>query len=289
MYWIPGTPIKKYELPEGYSFSNFRCTKDRDDWVEICRKGLVSDGDRGYCDFGSAIASRKDLDPETDMFFLDFNGEHIGTVTVYVHSEDNTGDVHMVSIREDYRGRGLAKYLNMKALEYFEDKDVRYVHLTTDEWRKGAVKGYISAGFLPVEYDIGMEERWSGVLEDIGVDSIDMLNDDTSFYKTIVRRSKMTAADAAAAAVPYEKRLEAYRNRLDEIDGDILSRFERRMAVAAEIGRLKKDNGAAICDSTREQEVIKKAAGAVNPEYSDYAAELMKKLIELSKSLQNEK
>ena len=192
MYWFPGTPIPELNLPQGYTVSNFSKASDRDAWVEICQNGLVGEGWHGYRSFGSDIAARKDLIPEEDTFFLDYNGEHIGTVTAYVHSEDNTGDVHMVAIRTDFRGKGLAKYLNIIALRHLSKKNIRFAHLTTDEWRKGAVKGYLSAGFLPVEYDIGMEERWAAVLEEYNIDSVDMVYEDGSFYKKICRKSKMT-------------------------------------------------------------------------------------------------
>lgn len=186
MYWFPGTGIKEYELPEGYSFSNYKDEKDIDAWVEICRNGLVGDGEAGYENYKSAILGRPDIVPERDMFFLDYNGEHIGTITAYVHSEDNTGDVHMVSIRTDYRGKGLAKYLNMKALQHLSQFDITHAHLTTDEWRKGAIKGYLNAGFLPVEYDEGMEERWLAVFEDMKIDGkYQMVNDDCTPYKML--------------------------------------------------------------------------------------------------------
>ena len=29
MYWIPGTPIRNFELPEGYSISNYKCEADK--------------------------------------------------------------------------------------------------------------------------------------------------------------------------------------------------------------------------------------------------------------------
>ena len=190
MYWFPGTEIKEYELPEGYSFSKYKNVKDRDAWVEICRNGLVGDGHDGFRGFGDAIASQEDIDPERDMFFLDYKGEHIGTVTAFVMTDENAGDVHMVSIRDDFRGKGLQKYLMTAALKHLSQYDLDYVSLTTDEWRKSAITGYINAGFRPVEYDIGMEERWEAVLEERNIDSIDMYYEDGSFYKTIVRKSK---------------------------------------------------------------------------------------------------
>lgn len=191
MYWFPGTPIKEYDLPEGYSISNYKNIQDRDAWVEICRNGLVGDGQDGYNGFAGSITARKDIDPEKDVFFLDHNGEHIATVTAFVHSDDNTGDVHMVSVRTDYRGKGLSKYLTMIALKHLSQYDIKLVHLTTDEWRKAAVTGYLKAGFRPVEYDIGMEERWAAVLEERNIDSIEMYYEDGTFYKNIVRTSKL--------------------------------------------------------------------------------------------------
>ncbi len=189
MYWFPGTPIEEFELPEGYSVSNYKNISDRDAWVEICRNGLIGEGHDGYIAFGNDIASREDIDPERDMFFLDYHGEHIGSVTAFVQKESNTGDVHMVAIRTDFRGKGLAKYLNMIALKHLSKSDVKFVHLTTDEWRKSAVTGYIKAGFKPVEYDIGMEDRWQAVLEERNIDSIDMYYEDGTFYKKIYRKS----------------------------------------------------------------------------------------------------
>lgn len=189
MYWFPGTPIKEYELPEGYSISTYKNIKDRDAWVEICRNGLVGDGEEGYNGFAGAIASMVDIDPERDVFFLDHNGEHVATVTAFVYSEHNTGDVHMVSVRTDYRGKGLSKYLTMIALKHLSQYDIKFVQLTTDEWRKAAVTGYLNAGFRPVEYDIGMEERWADVLEERNIDSVEMYYEDGSFYKNIVRKS----------------------------------------------------------------------------------------------------
>lgn len=190
MYWFPGTPIEEYELPEGYSFSNYKDEKDADDWIKICQNGLVSDDyeEALKCWNNTILGRAPDLNPYEDLFFLDYNGEHVGTITCYLHSEDNTGDVHMVGIRTDFRGKGLGKYMNAKALQHIEKKNPKFVHLTTDEWRKAAVRSYLRAGFKPVKYDIGMKKRWEAEMEEIGVDSVDMYNNKGKFYKTIYRK-----------------------------------------------------------------------------------------------------
>lgn len=184
MYWLPGTPINEVPLPEGYSVSNYKTPEDKLAWCECCKNGLVGD-DADESTFDDRITNDENINLFEDVFFLDYKGEHIGTVTAFVHKNDNTGDMHMVGIRSDFRGKGLSKYLNFITLNHLAPKNVNYIHLTTDEWRKGAVKSYLSGGFLPVEYDEGMEERWKAVIKDYEIESVQMLNDDATPYKII--------------------------------------------------------------------------------------------------------
>ena len=186
MYRLAGTPFEKPELPEGYSVSNYKTDADKLAWVECCKNGLVGDDATAQA-FDDAILGRKEVVPEKDVFFLDYLGEHIGTVTAYVHEKEGFGDMHMVGIKTEFRGRGLAKILNWITFDHLEHTDAPFIELTTDEWRIGAVKSYLNGGFLPVEYDEGMEERWAKVLETYGIDSVQMLNEDATPYKVIYR------------------------------------------------------------------------------------------------------
>lgn len=189
MYWFPGTQIEDLTLPEGYSFSNYKDESDIDAWVKCCQNGLVSDDpEEGRQAWFNTIIGRPDIDIYNDVFFLDYNGEHVGTITCYLHSEDNTGDMHMVGMRTDFRGRGLGKYMNNMALKHIAEKNPKFVHLTTDEWRKAAVRSYLRSGFHPVKYSTGMKKRWEAELEAVGVDSVDMYNNAGKFYKTIYRK-----------------------------------------------------------------------------------------------------
>ncbi len=186
MYWLPGTPIKDVRLPEGYSITKFSRESDKLAWVECCKNGLVAD-DADEKTFYNDISSNPAIDVFNDVFFLDYEGEHIGTVTAFVNDK-NIGDMHMVGIKTEFRGRGLAKILSYIALKEFEKRKVKYALLTTDEWRKSAVKSYLSAGFLPVKYDRGMIPRWRAVLEEYGIDSVLMLNNSGKPYKIICRK-----------------------------------------------------------------------------------------------------
>ena len=186
MYWFPGTPVFDGALPEGYAISNFAGRPDVDAWLACCRDGLIADDD-GPQEFASRILARPDIDPKRDVFFLDYQGEHIGTATCYVDSGSGAGDLHMVGIKKEYRGKGLAKYLTAAALNHIKDSGVPYVLLTTDEWRENAVRSYLKAGFKPVQYGLGMEDRWQAMLETLGIDSAEMVYDDATPYKTVYR------------------------------------------------------------------------------------------------------
>lgn len=184
MYWLKGTPIEELTLPEGYSFTNYKDVSDKMPWVECCKNGLEPDN-ADESNFNRRIFDTPDCVPETDVFFLDHEGEHIGTITAIYHPNGNFGQVHMVSLRTDYRGKGLGKYLNNTALKKLAAQGADYIYLTTDEWRKGAVKSYLSSGFVPVEYDIGMKQRWEWMLAELEVDGVDMVNEDCSFCRRI--------------------------------------------------------------------------------------------------------
>ena len=184
MYWLKGTPINEVPLPEGYSVSNYKTEADKLAWCECCKNGLVAD-DADENTFDDRITKDPSINIYDDVYFLDYNGEHIGTVTAYKFLDRNAGDMHMVGIRTDFRGKGLAKYLNIITTKKLSAMGVDRIELTTDEWRKGAVKSYLSGGFLPVEYDEGMEERWSAVLADYGIESVQMVNEDGTPYKVI--------------------------------------------------------------------------------------------------------
>ena len=52
--------------------------------------------------------------------------------------------------------------------------------------------------------------------------------------------------------------LDKQRAEIDVIDREIVSLFERRMQVVMDVARIKKENGIAIFDASREKEVIAK-------------------------------
>ena len=190
MYRLPGEPPKAYTLPENYTVSNYRTEADRAAWCACCRDGLIAD-DAGEEEYVRTIVNWGGICEQEDVFFLDYCGEHIGTITAFINEKKNLGFLHMAGIRTDHRGKGLSKILIRAGLQHLWEKaPEKTVVLTTDEWRHSAIRCYLGEGFLPVEYDIGMQDRWEIALEDANVESARMVYDDGTPFREILRRSK---------------------------------------------------------------------------------------------------
>ncbi len=52
-------------------------------------------------------------------------------------------------------------------------------------------------------------------------------------------------------------KLDALRREIDEVDGELVRLFERRMEISYEIGEYKRETGIAVTDAARERELLK--------------------------------
>ena len=84
-----------------------------------------------------------------------------------------------------------------------------------------------------------------------------------------------------------DKLLQA-RKEIDEIDAQMAELFCRRMNASAEVAKYKQENGLAVFDEKREQEVIEKNALRVESEtLKSYYISYIKNLMNLSKNYQH--
>ena len=187
MYYLPSTPLKWEDLPAGFSYSHYNPATDLHLWCDCLRNGGLIGERTDEQMFFDEITNFKVINPEEDILFLDYMGEHIGTATAFVYPEQNMGDMHQVGIREDWRGRGLAKYLSQIVIKTLLERGARFISLTTGEGRPAAVRSYLKAGFQPVEYDYRMQSRWEAFMRQWGIERLDMLYEDGTPYKTIYK------------------------------------------------------------------------------------------------------
>ena len=82
--------------------------------------------------------------------------------------------------------------------------------------------------------------------------------------------------------------IQELRQKINEIDAQLLKQFDERMHVALEIAKYKKENGLPVYDPVREEAVLKKQMAAVDAELAGYTQCLYQTLFEVSRRYQQE-
>lgn len=76
------------------------------------------------------------------------------------------------------------------------------------------------------------------------------------------------------------------RDRIDEINNQMLELLKERMAVSAEIARLKKEAGLPVLNAEREKAILDDIECKAGDEMAPYAVALFKELFAISKEYQ---
>lgn len=84
-------------------------------------------------------------------------------------------------------------------------------------------------------------------------------------------------------------KLDEARVIINEIDGEIVKLFEKRMEAVKMVYEYKKENNMEILDSSREAAVIEKnVALLTNKELEEYYVEFLKEMMNVSKHYQRD-
>ena len=81
--------------------------------------------------------------------------------------------------------------------------------------------------------------------------------------------------------------LQEYRNKIDEIDRQLVELFIERMKTSADIADYKSANYLPVLDKGRERELLLKIAELCGEEYENYGVRLYQQILELSKTYQH--
>ncbi len=174
---------KGLKLPEGFKIVKFTDESEISEWVDICKDGLIS-AERGPEIFRRELMELEGPDPYRDTYFIATDaGEKIATITVVPDMwHSGMGYIHMVACKDEYKGRGLGKFMADFALQKFVEMGKKKTFLLTGESRLAALSTYIKAGYLPVNYidDQGLDmiDRWQGVVNALKIESLQLLNNE---------------------------------------------------------------------------------------------------------------
>ncbi len=180
---------KGLSLPEGFILTKFSSEDDIAEWVEICSDGLI-DPSTGFERFHNEITNADGPDAYRDTYFIEKNGKKIATFTVVPDMwSTGMGYIHMVACKSECRGLGIGKFIADYSLKLLKDIGKERIFLVTSDSRLPALKTYISAGFLPVNFpdDEGREmpQRWQNIIKSLKIDRITMLDENGDFDRII--------------------------------------------------------------------------------------------------------
>ena len=80
--------------------------------------------------------------------------------------------------------------------------------------------------------------------------------------------------------------LEEIRKEISAINDEMLALFVKRMELSAQVAAYKKANGLPTLDRKREESILQKVADNTSDEYRQYALQLFKTMMDLSKEYQ---
>ena len=153
--------LGEVSLPDGYEIRTYREGDDAA-WAEIVNRSLGDGWNAERCrrDLTGCPQFRPD-----GLFFATWEGKPIGTTCAWTGSIDETqvGQVHMVGIVPEHRGKRLGYALCLSVLRFFKENRFQHARLSTDDFRLPAIKTYLNLGFEPHYADDDHKSRWDAI------------------------------------------------------------------------------------------------------------------------------
>lgn len=121
--------------------------------IEICRNKIIKD---------------PRFQPK-NFIFITHQGNPIASACAWRKNlqEQVVGEIHMVAVKKNHRGKGLGHLLNAAVLTQLKILGFQKAHLKTDDWRLPAIKSYLKAGFHPLHTHQSHPERWKAIFDKI--------------------------------------------------------------------------------------------------------------------------
>lgn len=144
-----GIELPPLSLPAEGFIQSFQDFPYPDEWVNIVNNAI------GEWDIEAAkhlFFDDRNFSPELCLFLFD-RGRPVATASGRIRDIKGvrTGEIHMVAVRPDTRGRGFGYAISLAALYRIRDIYHGHIILRTDHWRLPAIKMYWKLGFRPVK------------------------------------------------------------------------------------------------------------------------------------------
>lgn len=82
------------------------------------------------------------------------------------------------------------------------------------------------------------------------------------------------------------KDISSLREKINEIDNEIVKLWKQRMEIALEVAGFKKENNLPVLDAEREKELLDRVGNIAGEELDSYCRELYEKIMTISREYQ---
>ena len=208
-------------LPDGFSLCRFTDEQQIDEWLWICRDGLIAES-CGKEKFYGELVVLDGPDPYRDTYFIVDTAKNlkIATFTVVPNMwSTGRGYIHMVAVRHEYRGLGLGSFIADYCLQLLVGMGKKKLFLLTGDARTAALATYIRAGFRPVNYidedGNDMIARWQAIADTLHIPDLPIMADNGDF-ETVLHGRDASGWDHDSDPEAFRALQETYRLRVTE-------------------------------------------------------------------------
>ena len=169
-----------YNLPTGYKFKMYS-SGDELKWAEIeLSVGQFESLEEGIRMFDIEFNTGKLKKEERIIYVIDPNGEYVATGALWdgPFNGCNQQKMHWIAVKEEYKGKGIAKALVTKILDLYNELGYSgFIYLLSESWCYSALNIYKKFGFVPYvdgnpldilpysneEFNRSTEEGWNNI------------------------------------------------------------------------------------------------------------------------------
>ena len=125
---------------------------DAESIANISIVAFADETERGMSRFTSEWCQNWSQRKGVKIFVADDDSTLVGYLILTESNVEVPAQIHLMAVKEEFRGKGLGKQLVRSAVEYAKELGSRKVRLYTRPWNVGMSKICVELGFIPEAY-----------------------------------------------------------------------------------------------------------------------------------------
>ncbi len=125
---------------------------DAESIANISKTAFADEVERGMNKFTSEWCQNWSKRNRTKIFVADDNSTLIGYLILIESNIEVPAQIHLMAVKEEFRGKGIGKQLVRAAVEHAGELGSGKVRLYTRPWNVGMSKVCVELGFIPEAY-----------------------------------------------------------------------------------------------------------------------------------------